>query len=79
MKNLFLTLVFVFATAFSFAGSDSYETKLETAMFNDCIGVTLSCGVSYDICNFTGTTSQLVNLVIGQNNNVCGTKIMPVE
>ncbi|HSV75705.1 MAG TPA: hypothetical protein VLH37_01620 [Bacteroidales bacterium] len=38
-----------------------------------CIGVTLSCGVKFDICNFEGTTTQLINSVLHMNNSVCGT------
>lgn len=70
MKNLFLTLAFVSGTATSFAGSNVVAE--EDA---GCIHVTLSCGVEYDVCNFTGTTTQLVNMVIGDNNDVCGTNI----
>ena len=67
MKNLILTLVFVLGTATSFAGSSVVEED------SDCIAVSLSCGVSYDICNFSGTTIQLINSVLNSNNNVCGT------
>lgn len=69
MKNLFLTLAFVLGTATSFAGSNVVEEDA------DCIHVTLSCGVEYDVCNFTGSTRQLINMVIGDNNDVCGTNI----
>ncbi len=70
MKNLILALVFVLGTVTSFAGSNAV-----TEEDSDCIHVTLSCGVSYDICNFSGTTTQLINMVIGDNNDVCGTNI----
>jgi hypothetical protein len=40
----------------------------------DCIHVSLSCGVQYDVCNFTGTFQQLLNSVLNSNNNVCGTE-----
>lgn len=40
MKNLFLTLAFVLGTATSFAGGNAVEEV------NDCVNVTLSCGVS---------------------------------
>jgi len=68
MKNMFLTLAFVLLTATSFAGSNVVAE--EDA---GCTHVTLSCGVQYDICNFKGTTTQLVNSVLNANNNVCGT------
>lgn len=67
MKNLFLTLAFVLGTATSFAGSNVIAEDA------GCIGVSLSCGVSYEICNFSGTTTQLINSVLNSNNNVCGT------
>jgi len=68
MKNLFLTVVFVLGTAISFAGN-GVITKEKVGP----IHVTLSCGVEYDICNFTGTTTQLLNSILNSNNNVCGT------
>ena len=73
MKNLILTLVFVLGTATSFAGSNVVEEDKE-----GCVHVTLSCGVEYDVCSFTGSTTQLVNMVIGDNNDVCGTSIGPL-
>jgi len=59
MKNVFLTLVFVLGTATSFAGSDSYETKLETVPFSDCIEVTLSCGPNFMLCGDTSDETIL--------------------
>lgn len=41
---------------------------------NACIGVTLSCDVSFEICDFSGTTTQLINSVLHINNSVCGTE-----
>jgi hypothetical protein len=61
MKKFFLGLVFVLGTATISNAND------------DCIHVSLSCGVEYDVCNFQGTTTQLVNSVLNANNNVCGT------
>jgi hypothetical protein len=69
MKNLFLTLAFVLGTTMSFASSNA------VAEDEECTHVTLSCGVEYDICNFTGTVTQLINSVISDNNDVCGTDI----
>lgn len=40
MKNLILILAFVLGTATTFAGDNAVEEV------NDCINVTLSCGVS---------------------------------
>jgi len=67
MKNLFLTLVFVLGTATSFAGS-SVVAEEDAG----CIHVTLSCGVEYDICNFKGTTKQLIKSVLVNDDAVCG-------
>ncbi|WP_340064059.1 hypothetical protein [Ascidiimonas aurantiaca] len=69
MKNLFLSLVFILGTVSSFAGN------MQSLEEPHCVHVTLSCDVEYDICNFTGTTTQLINMVIGDNNDVCGTDI----
>jgi len=54
MKNLFLTLVFVLGTATSFAGSNFIAEE-----DGDCIHVSHSCGVEYDICDFEGSTKQI--------------------
>lgn len=67
MKNLLLTLVFVLGTVTSFAGSNVVSEDVA------CTHVSLSCGVEYDICNFKGTSAQLMNSVLNSNNNVCGT------
>lgn len=56
-----------------------YEYLGEKENFYACIHVTLSCGVEYDICNFTGTTEQLINVISNANNNVCGTNFPPYE
>lgn len=75
MKNLFLTVVFVLGTAISFAGN-GFITKEKVHFTKEKVGpihVTLSCGVEYDICNFTGTTTQLLNSILNSNNNICGT------
>ena len=40
---------------------------------NGCINVTLSCGPTFDICNFSGPTTQLMNAVLHMYNVVCGT------
>lgn len=69
MKNLFLTLVLVFVlgSATSFAGS-SVVAEEDAG----CIHVTLSCGVEYDVCNFKGTTRQLIAAVLVNDDAVCG-------
>jgi len=67
MKNLFLTLVFVLGTATSFAGSNVVAEEA-----TDCIHVTLSCGVEYDVCNFQGTTPQLIKSILVNDDAVCG-------
>lgn len=67
MKKLFLSLVFVFAIAFSFADNNSSETKFETPVFYNCIEVTLSCGVFGYLC---GDTSD--EALIAMDDIVCG-------
>ena len=67
MKNLFLTFVFVLGTATSFAWSIVVAEEA-----THCIHVTLSCGVEYDVCNFQGTTSQLIKSVLVNDDAVCG-------
>ncbi|QTE21424.1 hypothetical protein [Polaribacter cellanae] len=44
MKNLFLGLSFLFATFTG--GSTEIDNKIAEEDFNDCVNVTLSCGVS---------------------------------
>ncbi|CAM1351083.1 hypothetical protein [Tenacibaculum insulae] len=66
MKNLFLTLVFAFGTATSFAESNVIAEKDA-----GCIHVTLSCGIEYNICDFKGTTKQLIKAVLVNDDAVC--------
>ncbi|MDI9364263.1 MAG: hypothetical protein QM541_04880 [Flavobacterium sp.] len=88
MKQLIFSLAFMLIGLFAFANTGSNEisskllaTKIEivedkVAEKNkaaECIHVSLSCGVEYDICKFKGTLTQLINSVLNSNNNVCGT------
>ncbi|MGB3592157.1 MAG: hypothetical protein WBA16_10775 [Nonlabens sp.] len=66
MKNVFLGIFIISLCSFA-----TVDNELAN---DDCIHVTYSCGVETDICNFTGTTTQLVNMLIGQDNIVCGGK-----
>ncbi|MAP79826.1 MAG: hypothetical protein CL526_01935 [Aequorivita sp.] len=54
MKNLFLTLAFVFGTASTFAGDSNIVEEVD-----DCINVTLSCGVSG--CVYVTSTQMLID------------------
>lgn len=81
------SLAFMLSGSFAFANTSSNEVSsnllateieiVENKTAEDetagCIHVSLSCGVEYDICNFKGTTTQLINSVLNSNNNVCGT------
>ena len=49
MKNLFLSLVFVFATAFSFAGSSNLVGGGDLT----CVTVTTSCSIVGTVCDYT--------------------------
>ena len=87
MKQLMFSLAFMLIGSFAFANTSSNEvssnlvaTEIEIVEIKTaedetsrCIQVSLSCGVEYDICNFKGTTIQLINSVLNSNNNVCGT------
>ena len=37
------------------------QTVAEENESAECVQVSLSCGVEYEICNFKGTTTQLIN------------------
>ncbi|MGX1023595.1 hypothetical protein [Psychroflexus sp. MBR-150] len=93
MKTLILSMAFMLVTTFSFAGHSTFTNKINPvpenrteisnqkaeALLKRSIHVTLSCGVEYDITNFTGTTTQLINSVIAMNNSVCGTNINVID
>ena len=67
MKNLFLTLAFVFATSFSFAGINSNETRLEktpeAVEKMACFDFNDSCGGSWTVCSSGVSTSQLMSFL----------------
>lgn len=44
----------------------------ELSIDNNCTSVNLSCGVSFDICNFQGGIDQFFKLIEGQEKSVCG-------
>lgn len=63
MKNLFLTLVFVFATTFSFADIDSNSSNSsnsEEALIMECFDFNDSCGGSWEVCHEGVSSSQLI-------------------
>lgn len=74
-KFILLTSLCVigFANANTMLGNNDLST-LENE--TNCTHITLSCGIEYDICNFKGTTSQLVQVVINANNSNCSTEII---
>ena len=68
MKKKILAVV---AALFMIAGT-SFQTK-------GCVPVHLSCGITMEICNFSGTSTQLINAAISMNNSLCGTNIQYLE
>lgn len=53
MKNSFLTLAFVFATAFSFAEVTPNQKLAEETIDRTCVRSTLSCGLTGWSCGET--------------------------
>jgi len=92
MKNVLFAIAFMLMGTFAFASDKAEGNTLinsaDLSLKNQqelsqvlvfSVHVTLSCGVEYDIVNFTGTTQQLINSVIAMDNFVCGgTPIQPV-
>jgi hypothetical protein len=69
MKNLFLTLSFVFATAFVFANVNSNETSKEEAVERTCVRTTLSCGVTGWACG--ETTQHIIENALAADEALC--------
>lgn len=65
MKNLFLTLAFIFTATTSFAVNNAVEED------PDCVDVKLSCGVEYEICDYKGNTTQLLKSVLINDDIIC--------
>ena len=65
MKNLFLSMALLFVVTLSFAQPQPPDEV-------NCIHVSLSCGVEYDICNFQGSMGQLISAVLFMDDVVCG-------
>ncbi len=52
----------------------SVSNKIAEGAFepaNHCTHVTYSCGVQEDICNFTGTTKQLIAHIWVSDGSIC--------
>lgn len=64
MKNLFFL-----ALALPFFSFTSLDTSSEVY---SCNHVTLSCGITYDICNFSGTMEQLMDIITAEDHKICG-------
>jgi len=71
MKNLFLTLAFVLATSFSFAGVNSNQTasNKEVALKVACFDFTLSCGITGTVCG--GNTGNMIDAVLFADDLLC--------
>ncbi len=89
MKNVLFMLAFMLMGTFAFANNEAElvneDTKMETSNVEKnsqedatlgCIHVSLSCDVEYDICDFTGTFQQLINVVLLNNDLACGSSFM---
>lgn len=63
MKSLFLTLAFVFATAFSFAGTNSNEITSEEVVIMECFDFNDSCGGSWEVCHEGVSTAELAEFL----------------
>jgi hypothetical protein len=63
MKNLFLTLAFVFATSLSFAGINSNDITSEEVMKMQCFDFNDSCGGSWEVCHEGVSAGQLASFL----------------
>lgn len=78
MKNKLFASAFALMGTFAMANEiTSAEKNVENTKSNEvvesenCISVNYSCGASADICNFKGTTQQLLNMVWVQDELIC--------
>lgn len=71
MKNLFLTLAFVFATSFSFAGINSSNgtSSSEDVVLRACFDFTLSCGIGGTVCG--SNTGDMIDAVLFVDDLLC--------
>ena len=70
MKTLILSVCMLLGTAaLTSAAHQAKKSAIETT--NHCVHVTYSCGVEEDICNFTGTTEQLLAQVEASDKSIC--------
>lgn len=74
-KLLFGAIMLVGTMAFASTGNGDGDVKgkvkKENVRDGDCVHVTHSCGVSYDICNFKGTIEQLAKMVWVRDEVLC--------
>ncbi len=69
MKNLFLTLAFIFATSFSFAGVNSNETSSSEDVKRACFDFTLSCGIEGTVCG--SNAGDMIDAVLFVDDLLC--------
>jgi hypothetical protein len=69
MKKLLLTCMFVFATAFTFAGVESNETLAEVEIEFTCVPATLSCGLSGWACG--DSTLEIIENALAADEAFC--------
>lgn len=66
MKNLFLKFVLIFSITFSFAGTNSTDSKLEKIAEYKCVTVITTCGIYGSACGETQVDRAMLALVIDE-------------
>jgi len=70
MKKIVFSLAFALLGVFAFA-NNNIEKVAEDVEAADCVQVTLSCGITGQVCT-AKTTAQLIAIVLDADNNLCG-------
>lgn len=70
MKTLMLSVRMLLGTA-ALTSASHQATEGTTETTNHCIHVTFSCGYEADICDFSGTTQELIAMVWYVDDVIC--------
>ena len=70
MKPLILSACMLLGTA-ALSSAFRKGTERATEETNHCIHVTFSCGYQADICDFSGTTQELIDMVWEADEIIC--------
>lgn len=70
MKKLGIVMAFAFMGLTSFATANAANAA--NAANDGCIDVTLSCGETYEICDSTLSTPDMIKGIIAQDGITCG-------